>query len=702
MFGSVEFTAPSSYLVEGRNPTPLSVAFLIDVSLPALTSGLLQAASAAILSAIPALEQSSGGQARVGVIVYDSEVHFFDMKTKKGDGSISQATVCDVNESFCPLSLSQWTGSLSEPGTRPQLEHLLSRLPSLFQANVARPKQSVSGAALKAAVEGLSDSGGRVVMFQAQLPLSGEGSLQVRESPKSYGTDKEKEMYSPATGDAGNWYSELAKLAAGRGVCIDLHMCTPPGAYCDLPTQATLSARTGGEMIVYPFFLPPTGQGSEPTPQRLAPINSISEEAQNRMNFDLTCKLGREYGTEAVLKVRTSPGLRTHKYVGNFEDRADNEADLAGVDSEKSILVTLQHDGAEIKNGDDMFVQAALLFTNSRGQRRVRIHNLKMVAADTVQSVFRHADVDAILSHMLRVSVQTTLTKDAKFVEKDLEETSIEMLYAYRKHCATNSSQGQLILPESLKLLPLYISTVLKLQAFAVNGNRSGKTSHSKSPFADINVRVDARLVELVALSSISPGRVVPFLYPRMFRVDNLAAQFGIPVPLMQQQQLGGIDIDSLPPPRPSSELSSDDLRTLVLPPVVYPSIEQINSNPNAMYLVDHRFGIFLVVGSTVDEDSFVQVFGGASANSATLPPNTPLVMYDSDLSKRIWACISAIKQRRDNFYMPVSVISAIDVEGRELLKTLMVEDKGKSGGKSYVEILCDIHTSIQAKLMST
>jgi hypothetical protein len=76
--------------------------------------------------------------------------------------------------------------------------------------------------------------------------------------------------------------------------------------------------------------------------------------------------------------------------------------------------------------------------------------------------------------------------------------------------------------------------------------------------------------------------------------------------------------------------------------------------------------------------------------------------MYDSDLSKRIWACISAIKQRRDNFYMPVSVISAIDVEGRELLKTLMVEDKGKSGGKSYVEILCDIHTSIQAKLMST
>ena len=76
--------------------------------------------------------------------------------------------------------------------------------------------------------------------------------------------------------------------------------------------------------------------------------------------------------------------------------------------------------------------------------------------------------------------------------------------------------------------------------------------------------------------------------------------------------------------------------------------------------------------------------------------------MYDSDLSKRIWSCIAAIKMRRDNLYMPVSVISSTDAEGRELLKGLMVEDKGKSGGKSYVEILCDIHTSIQSKLMST
>lgn len=39
------------------------------------------------------------------------------------------------------------------------------------------------------------------------------------------------------------------------------------------------------------------------------------------------------------------------------------------------------------------------------------------------------------------------------------------MLAAYRKHCASPSSAGQLILPECMKLLPLYINSLLKSDA---------------------------------------------------------------------------------------------------------------------------------------------------------------------------------------------------------------------------------------------
>jgi protein transport protein SEC24 len=126
-------------------------------------------------------------------------------------------------------------------------------------------------------------------------------------------------------------------------------------------------------------------------------VAPVAPDVAARLAHELAAKCARETGAEAVLKVRVSPGLKTHKYVGNFEDRAEHEADLAVVDSEKAVLVTLQHDGGEVKDKDDLFVQAALLYTTASGQRRVRVHNLRLIAAETVQAVFRHADVDAIM-----------------------------------------------------------------------------------------------------------------------------------------------------------------------------------------------------------------------------------------------------------------------------------------------------------------
>jgi protein transport protein SEC24 len=45
----------------------------------------------------------------------------------------------------------------------------------------------------------------------------------------------------------------------------------------------------------------------------------------------------------------------------------------------------------------------------------------------------------------------------------------VATLGAYRKYCASNSSAVQLILPESLKLLPLYALAFLKGQGLKVS-----------------------------------------------------------------------------------------------------------------------------------------------------------------------------------------------------------------------------------------
>ena len=40
--------------------------------------------------------------------------------------------------------------------------------------------------------------------------------------------------------------------------------------------------------------------------------------------------------------------------------------------------------------------------------------------------------------------------------------TCAQMLACYRQHCASPSSAGQLILPECMKLLPVYINCIIK------------------------------------------------------------------------------------------------------------------------------------------------------------------------------------------------------------------------------------------------
>lgn len=68
--------------------------------------------------------------------------------------------------------------------------------------------------------------------------------------------------------------------------------------------------------------------------------------------------VSRDAGFEAVLKVRTSVGLRIAHYLGNFSEREDRgEVDVGALDAETGMIATLAHDGNEIKEGEELYVQ---------------------------------------------------------------------------------------------------------------------------------------------------------------------------------------------------------------------------------------------------------------------------------------------------------------------------------------------------------
>lgn len=82
----------------------------------------------------------------------------------------------------------------------------------------------------------------------------------------------------------------------------------------------------------------------------------------------------------------------------------------------------------------------------------------------------------------------------------------IQILSCYRKNCAQPSSAGQLILPECMKLLPVYINCLLKCDALA--GGQE--------------ISVDDRSWLMLTLLSMSVDSSVPFFYPTVYPVHDL------------------------------------------------------------------------------------------------------------------------------------------------------------------------------------
>ena len=59
-------------------------------------------------------------------------------------------------------------------------------------------------------------------------------------------------------------------------------------------------------------------------------------------------------------------------------------------------------------------------------------------------------------------AIRDCLNSHSRQVRETLTAECAQLLACYRKNCATPSSAGQLILPECMKLLPVYINCVIK------------------------------------------------------------------------------------------------------------------------------------------------------------------------------------------------------------------------------------------------
>ncbi|THU44354.1 hypothetical protein C4D60_Mb02t06530 [Musa balbisiana] len=200
--GSVEFVASTEYMV--RSPMPPLYFFLIDVSVPAVHSGLLE---------------SSLAQPQMLV-------------------------VADLDDVFLPLP-DDILVNLSD--SRHVVDAFLDSLPIMFEstANV----ESALGPALGAAFMVMSQLGGKLLIFQSALPSLGVGHLRLRgDDLRVYGTDKEHTLRLPED----PFYKQMAAEFTTTQIAVDIYAFSEK--YSDIASLGTLAKYTGGQVYHYPSF----------------------------------------------------------------------------------------------------------------------------------------------------------------------------------------------------------------------------------------------------------------------------------------------------------------------------------------------------------------------------------------------------------------------------------------------------------------
>lgn len=117
----------------------------------------------------------------------------------------------------------------------------------------------------------------------------------------------------------------------------------------------------------------------------------------------------------------------------------------------------------KIKEDASVSVQFAMLFTDQFGQRKIRVFNSSIPVSKNLNAYYKAADNEATTLLIVKREMSKLMSRGSKSIRESVTNLLVTHLHAYRQYCASNSAPAQLILPESLKMMSLYLLRAMKL-----------------------------------------------------------------------------------------------------------------------------------------------------------------------------------------------------------------------------------------------
>ncbi|KAG1666370.1 hypothetical protein FOA52_007908 [Chlamydomonas sp. UWO 241] len=625
--GTVEYIAPAEYMV--RPPMPPVYFFMIDVTHAAVASGAVAAAAAAIKASLDGLPGDE--RTRIGIISFDSSIHFYNLRASSTTAQM--LVVTEVDEPFVPLP-DDLLVPLRE--CRAFIDAALDTLPAAFAGSTC--VESCTGPALQAAFMTMCNLGGKVLLFQTSPPSLGIGKIKARDNPSAYCTDKEPLLRRPDD----DFYRRFAGECSRNQISVDVWALG--GQYVDVASLSGIPQLTCGDVHYHPGF--------------------SARRDGARLHAEVVHNLLRPTAWEAVMRVRCSKGLRTSSFHGHFSTRSSDLLALPTCDPDKAYAVQISHED-QLLHGSSAYVQCALLYTNSNGERRIRVHTLAVPVVSDVSDLFAAADGPALIALSAKLAVERCMTSPLEATRRSLLDGLTSLLREFRlsSGAVSRGAGNALALPPALRLLPLW--TMGLQRCAALRGGPKDITS-------------DARSAALHWAMSAPTDALCRAAYPDVYAVwddpavgpwgEKDASQFGVKLPPTAPACLGLL-------------------------------------NERGAYLFDDGgcSPLLLWVGRGCPTGWAQQVLGAGAGGTRELSSVDPLQLgclveparAGSVLSTRVNAVIAALRRGRPGAQ---SLLVAIQGSpGEAAAAPYLVEDRQAGGAPSYPEFVAQLHRMVMA-----
>ena len=640
---TIDFIAPTNF--KSSKIFVPHYLFMIDISENSYQLGLPSYVINSIQTNLESVHNFENSY--IGFALYDHKNIYYFYAEKE---EVGMTIMGDIVDPFCPLSLKKLYLKISEDGEK--IEKLIEKINNFIEDKnkntqinkIKRQVSTITGAAIKSGVESLLENGGRLMVFTSNPCSHGFGACAPRET---FNKDKEPLKANPFYPQHEK-FVEIGEKAANNRIAIDqfIFMSTS----FDLSTFAVASNLSGGQIEFYNYSTDPNV------------INSSYE----KLHYDITRILTRPNYYDCKFMLRFTLGADCVEILGPFNKKLGQAFQLGGCDPDYCYYYNMRLN-ENFKNGQKVDIQIVILFDDNFSNRYLRIFNYSFEMTSDVGKIFTNAEVDSVAKAMIYKEISLIYKTDFKNVRQNLENKIINSFKYYRVKEKSGTASNQLILPVSIRYLPLYVDSFLKTGILS-NQNKPEMLSQM--------IYIMNKLLREPIYSTTK------FLYPKFYRIDNIEDEQYSSNKSHKIQNIG---------------LINEKYNIIQKPFLLRCSKDVIDFD--AAYLIDNGCYIYLFIFNHIEGNFYNDMFGFETYEEAKNNVTGLDEENQSDINQRLLNIISQLRKENSGHFQPIRLF--FFEEGgiiNPILANLLKEDKIDEYS-NYPAYLCTLHREIQERI---